>query len=386
MTTHATPVPRTRTDLARSWRSFLAGDRAGAGPAWLRLLWACLFSAALAVGFTVAGFAAFAHGDGAWRNLSGWVYWYGKNLVVSLTIGLTIHLFFEGSLSVLGVERVRALAGWRRTAYFMLVPMAGTAVGWPLGAEISGYELIGWQLWMQPNALAASILVALGITFVLQLLFNARSNQLKAERRAAEAQLRLLQGQMEPHFLFNTLANVLSLMEHDPPRARLMLEGFTDYLRSSLGSLRHQDATLGSELDLARAYLGLMKMRMEDRLRVDIDEDPALRSVPLPALLLQPLIENAIHHGLEAKLEGGSVCIAARTEGRALVLEVRDDGLGLAAPPRRRGAGMALANLRERLQVRYGAAASLSLAAGSPGTVATLRLPLPETPTHLARS
>jgi LytS/YehU family sensor histidine kinase len=185
---------------------------------------------------------------------------------------------------------------------------------------------------------------------------------------------------MEPHFLFNTLANVLSLIDHDAPRARLMLEGFTDYLRSSLGSLRHQDATLGSELDLARAYLGLMQMRMEDRLRFVIADDPALRGARLPALLLQPLVENAIHHGLEANVEGGRIGITARAEGRMLVVEVIDDGLGLAAPPRRRGAGMALANLRERLEVRYGHAASLTLTGGSPGAVATLRLPLQNTP------
>ncbi len=368
----------TADTLRRSWRAWLGGDRAGVGSRWLSLLWTVSFSAAVAVGFTVLGFAAYAGGGGAWRNLAGWGHWYGINLVVCLCIGLSIQAMFAIGHRLFDVDRVRAAGAPWRTLYFTGLPLLGLTIGWPLGAWLTGYRQIGWHLFEDPNALAGTLGVAMLITAIFQLLFSAKARQLQAEKRAAEAQLRLLQGQIEPHFLFNTLANVLSLIDHDAPRAKQMLASFTDYLRSSLGSLRHDQATLGSELDLAQAYLGLLQVRMEDRLRFHIDADPALREARLPPLLLQPLVENAIHHGLEPKVEGGALRVSARAEGGALVLEVTDDGLGLAAPPRRRGAGMALANLRERLLARYGAAASLQLtgvAAGA-GTVATLRLPL----------
>jgi len=251
-------------------------------------------------------------------------------------------------------------------------------IGWPLGVHFAGGHLSRWLSTPEgANIIAGSVLVGLMLSFLMHHWFGAKARQLDAERRATEAQLRLLQGQIEPHFLFNTLANVQALIDTDVPRARQMLESFTDYLRSSLGTLRAERATLGSELGLAEAYLSLLKTRMEERLSFDITNDPALSATPLPPLVLQPLVENAIHHGLEPKLDGGSVHIATRTEGRQLVIEVHDDGLGLAAPQRhRRGAGMALANLRERLAAQYGGSASLDLADAMPGTRVTLRLPL----------
>jgi sensor histidine kinase YesM len=162
-----------------------------------------------------------------------------------------------------------------------------------------------------------------------------------------EAQLRLLQAQMEPHFLFNTLANVLTLIEVEPQRARQMLESFTDYLRASLGKMRQDETSLGSELDLAEAYLRLLQLRMEDRLRFKIDVD------------------------------ADTLAIRARTDAGVLQLTVSDDGLGPDAPRRRStGNGIALDNLRQRLQALYGDAASLTIEPLQPGTRATLRLPL----------
>ena len=201
------------------------------------------------------------------------------------------------------------------------------------------------------------------------------ARRLQAEKRAAEAQLRLLQGQIEPHFLFNTLANVSSLMDDDVPRAKVMLESFTDYLRASLGNLRRLDATLGGELDLVGHYLELMKTRMEDRLQYSVHYDPHLRDVTMPPFLLQPLVENALHHGLEPKVEGGSVHISATIDANTLVLEVLDNGMGPDSTRRRPGSGMALANVRERLQAQYGDTASLTLTDANPGMRATMRLP-----------
>jgi sensor histidine kinase YesM len=195
-----------------------------------------------------------------------------------------------------------------------------------------------------------------------------------------------LQAQMEPHFLFNTLANVQSLIDHEPGKAKQMLDSFTTYLRASLGQLRASDSTLDAELALSETYLNLLQMRMEDRLHFHIEADATARAAQLPPLTLQPLVENAIHHGLEPKLEGGTVRVNARVQGERLLIEVRDDGLGLNAPPRRSarsaaGAGMALANLRQRLSARFGSDASVSLSDNQPGACVQLSLPYqPSTP------
>ena len=164
-----------------------------------------------------------------------------------------------------------------------------------------------------------------------------------------------------------------------------MLESFIDYLRCSLTHLRSDDSTLGDELAMAEAYLTLMRMRMAERLdfRIAVEHE-SLRQASIPPLLLQPLIENAVHHGLECKVEGGTVTVSARAERNQLVLDIEDDGLGISDPPVRRtghvGNGVALANLTERLAARYGTAASFTLAGLNRGARATLRLPLQTAP------
>ncbi len=369
-----------RALLRASWHSWIANDfRAPSGPGWLQWLWTLIFCAVLAVAFMLVGFFASASGRDAWRDPAVWAHLYGRNLVVCLTVGLLIHLMFDALRRwVPAVQQAPRWPTWKRALVFAGVPMLGVAIGWPLGVRLAGGDVGAWLDSREgANLVALSMLLSLTITFVLYHFFAAKSRQLEAERRATEAQLRLLQGQIEPHFLFNTLATVQALMDSDLPRARRMLESFTDYLRSSLGSLRRDDATLGDELDLVGAYLDLMKTRMDDRLRYEIVADIALREVRLPALALQPLVENAIHHGLEPKREGGTVRVQARAEGDTLVVEVDDDGLGLAAPPRRRkGAGVALANLRERLAALHGERARVALEDRHPGTRATLRMPL----------
>jgi two-component sensor histidine kinase len=370
-----------RAVLADSWHSWVSNDnRPRAGPWWLQWLWTGLFCASLALPFTVLGFLASARHAAAWRDMSGWAYWYGKNLIVCLTIGAIIHVLFDTSRRLFATpERVCAWKPWQRTLFFSGTPLLGVAIGWPLGLTLAGADIVAW--FGSPhgaNIVVGSVLVSLSITFLFHHFFAAKAHQAQAEKRATEAQLRLLQGQIEPHFLFNTLANVTSLIDHDTVKAKRMLESFTDYLRSSLTSLRRDDATLGSELDLVQAYLGVLKTRMEDRLQFSIDADPALRAAHLPPLLLQPLVENAIHHGIEPKVEGGRVRVSARLDGPTLVLEVADDGLGLDAPPRRAGSGLALVNLRERLRTQYGERATLTLGHARPGTLATLRLPYRE--------
>ena len=375
----------TRTLLAASWQSWISNDnRYRAGPWWLQWVWTLLFCMGLAVPFTVLGFFAFARGEGAWRNLAGWGYWYGKNLVVSLTIGVVIHLLFDITRQWLATPaRVARWKGWQRTTFFSGLPMLGVSIGWPLGVQLAGSDVTVWIGSREGNnIIVGTVLMSVMITFLFHHFFAAKAKQVEAERRATESQLRLLQAQIEPHFLFNTLANVQSLMDHDLPKAKQMLQSFTDYLRASLTTLRGEHSAVAQELALAQSYLDLLQARMEDRLRFSITADDATRAQPLPPLLLQPLVENAVVHGLEPSIEGGSVHVSARVEGAQLVLDVQDDGRGPDAPARhgaRPGAGMALDNIRQRLLARYGTAASLEVRATHPGTLARIKLPLQDT-------
>ncbi|MBI3155078.1 MAG: histidine kinase [Burkholderiales bacterium] len=279
-------------------------------------------------------------------------------------------------IPAIGKARIRGWSETGRTLFFGGVPLAGVAIGWPTGFWLVRRDADDWLARVDGDVVVGILLMSLLFSFVFFQIFSARSRQVVAERRALEAQLKLLQAQMEPHFLFNTLAGVQTLIDTEPDRAKRMLESFTDYLRATVGSLRTEDSTLAAELALADAYLALMRERMEDRLRYTVQADEGLQHARLPALMLQPLVENAIQHGLEPKVEGGTVRIGARRDGDALLVEVCDDGRGPEAPPRRGGHGVALDNLRQRLRGRWGDAASLTLAPAAPGTRATLRIPL----------
>jgi signal transduction histidine kinase len=372
-------MPIDRALLRASWRSWLSNDGSHVGPGWMQWLWTLMFCAGLAVMFTVMSFFA---GAGRLGSLAWWLRAYTQNLIVCLTIGALIHLLFQALVPLVGgPAAIRRWPNWKRTVFFSGTPLLGLVIGWPIGVQIAGGDLVAWFGSRSGlRIITASLLMALTISFLMHHWFAAKARQFEAEKRAAEAQLRLLQAQMEPHFLFNTLANVLSLIDADAPRAKRMLEAFTDYLRSSLGSLRRDDATLESELELVEAYLGLQQLRMDDRLRYSIAADPAVRAVALPPMLLQPLVENAVLHGLERKLEGGGIEVTARLDGAHLLIEVRDDGLGPGRAAPRPGHGLALTNLRERLRSRYGDAASLDVMPAHPGTRATLRLPLSAQP------
>jgi signal transduction histidine kinase len=189
-----------------------------------------------------------------------------------------------------------------------------------------------------------------------------------------QARLSALQAQIEPHFLFNTLANVKRLYETAPGRGREMLSGLIDYLRAALPTMRQSGSTLRRELELARSYLTILQMRMGERLRFAIDAPPALLEAEVPPLVLGTLIENALKHGLAPLPQGGSIEIRAAGEAGQLRLEVRDTGRGFSGSG---GSGVGLANTRSRLAALYGGAATLALAANDPsGVVATVVLPL----------
>jgi signal transduction histidine kinase len=195
------------------------------------------------------------------------------------------------------------------------------------------------------------------------------------QRAALSAKLSALQAQVEPHFLFNTLANLKYLIRTDGDAAQLMLDHLVGYLQNALPDMRSVSSTVGRELALAGDYLSIMRIRMGERLRFRIDADDAVRALPFPPAMLISLVENAIKHGLESATRPGDLLISAVIDGAALRLTVRDNGAGLSDQP---GQGLGLANIHERLQLLYGERASLAVAAPADGGVeATLSVPLP---------
>ena len=195
-------------------------------------------------------------------------------------------------------------------------------------------------------------------------------------KQAAEAELKLMQAQIEPHFLFNTLASVQYLTETDPPQASRLLGHLLEYLRAAVPQLRSASTTLGQELEMVEAYLSILKMRMGPRLAFAIDVPDALRAQPFPPVLLISVVENAVEHGLEPQAAGGTVRIEATQTGDRLRIAVTDTGRGLAAAPARPGQGVGLANVRERIAALYGAQGRFALEdrAGG-GAQATIEIP-----------
>jgi signal transduction histidine kinase len=207
---------------------------------------------------------------------------------------------------------------------------------------------------------------------------NAESEALK--RQVIEARMAAMQAQVEPHFLFNTLASIDHLIEVDPPRASQMQKNLIALLRASMPTMREANANggtrdLGRELAVIRPYLEILKMRMEERLQTEIDVPEGLLSAEFPPMMIQGLVENAIKHGLEPKAEGGSLKVKAEIVHGKLAVTVADTGLGFGRAATS-GTGVGLANIRERLQLLHGARASVTVTENQPsGTVVTITVP-----------
>jgi len=332
-------------------------------------------------------FFAAVHGIQAGRfgSLAWWRDDVPGHLLVSTSVTTCFAAAFRGLERLAPqawLDAIVAWRDWRAGAFYTGLSVLCTAVGVVIGLAIVDlvFRTPGWYRVVAQPSFWGEIL---GVTSCISLLFGwryrARWKQERLQARITEAQLKLLQGQIEPHFLFNTLANVQSLIDFDPERAKLMLERFTDYLRSSLGQLRGEQTTLAQEFAMLEAYLGLMQLRMGERLQTRLDLPAELAGIALPPLLLQPLVENAIHHGLEPKIEGGTITVSARRADGRLCIRVADDGQGLDGPRRRPGNGVALDNIRARLAAAFGPGATLDLLPrDGGGTLAHLSIPLPD--------
>lgn len=264
-----------------------------------------------------------------------------------------------------------------------------TAVAIPLG-YVSGHAIAHTLLGQPVQIFSLAHGRQIGILFTLigsgvcvyflwtrDQLARAAAARSEAQRLAAESKLRLLQAQIEPHMLFNTLANLRSLVDEDPSQAKAMIDGLIMYLRSTLAASRTESTTLGGEFAQLRAYLEIMSLRMGPRLAWQLDLPDDLQQSAVPPMLLQPLVENAIKHGLEPKVGAGNIDVRSRRTANGIEIVIADDGLGLPPEGASNGAdSYGLVHVRERLKSAYGARASLTLARQTPhGVCATVRIP-----------
>ncbi|MTV36471.1 sensor histidine kinase [Duganella radicis] len=318
-------------------------------------------------------------------------------LLMSNLIGAMIH---AGS-----VLSNRFLHGWPRRARGLprvLFSMALMGVSVPLGIALGNLIWRGTnplKLLTNRSVMTEALVIGAVVALLLYMVRRAADQRAakaveearqkeflaSSARMLAEARLRALQAQIEPHFLYNTLANVVSLIGPRPAQAQHMLERFIDYLRASLAASRSEEATLDSESKLIAAYLDVLAVRMGERLRYRIELPDELRQFRIAPMLLQPVVENAIAHGLEPKVEGGEIVVSARIEGAQVAIRISDTGAGLnEAASRKPGGGVGLSNLRERLRSLYGAAAKVELSENQPcGMTVRLMLPLNASPTSI---
>jgi len=204
------------------------------------------------------------------------------------------------------------------------------------------------------------------LTAITTRLQEEQIRALENEKNMLQARFKLLQAQIEPHFLFNTLANIEGLLTRDVKTAGTMLNNLTHYLRASLKKSRKTRIPLKEELEMVRAYLEIFRVRMRERLRYRLECDEKLNDVYVPPMLIQPLVENSILHGLEPKPEGGEIIVSVRWSKEGLRIEVADTGQGLGQTEKQ---GLGLSNVRERLILYYGEKATLHIEENQPGGV-----------------
>ena len=307
---------------------------------------------------------------------------FTTNLIISLSVGFTIQTLIS-LVSPLVSER-SALIQWLAIGFTLVIAvLIGLSLGfWLTGVSSSPHDEL------EHTMLLASVTIGIFFGSLAIWFFYTRAQlseaesfalQLKLgnvsrEKQLSEARLNLLQAQIEPHFLFNTLATVHSLIEQDPKRASSLLEEVNTYLRAALDHSRSKGCLLSHEIDLLRSYLDIMKIRMDERLSFDILVDEGVLKLPFPPMLLQPLVENAIKHGLEPKVNGGTLQISGMQKDDKLCLDVIDSGVGFADF---KGEGIGLSSVRERLNTLYNGAASFDIIElGNRGVRASIQIPV----------
>ena len=336
---------------------------------------------AIALAFTLVLAGRVVLDPSAYLFLSGW-----ELALASARHALDLLPVGVGLLLVYGLadEALPPSAPWRLPAFIAIQAAATVVVVAAYFAAILGLERLPSLTMVATQSIGwgtAGILCAL----IAEADRRARrleatslavaAEQTRLAREETEQQLQLLQAQIEPHFLFNTLANLRRLYRMQPDAGAQMFARLQHYLQSALPQLRRRHAPLGDELTLLHAYLDLFQVRMGERLRYAVDVPTALRECDFPPVLLLTLVENALKHGLDPKPGGGRVDIRAHLEGNQLCVEVADDGVGFGGASTG-GTGVGLVNVRRRLATLYGARAGFELVAqAGGGVVARVRLP-----------
>lgn len=308
---------------------------------------------------------------------------FSKELLISQCIGLSILT------SYLGLSQLIELKGWRN-----LIPLlTGSLIGISIDIFIQALQLNASLdfVWESLRNNYTNILAMMFIAFffgaIIIAFFIYRENmyqhrtRLQAEqisnldhqKTIVETNLRMLQAQIEPHFLFNTLSNVISLIEKEPVKSKHLLESLTEFLRASLKRSSEQGQDLDNEINLIQYYLAIMKTRFGKRLDYTIQKQPEVGNCKFPPLLLQPLVENAIIHGIEPVREGGRVDIHIARQGDKLLLTVADTGKGLSTNSIK---GFGLRNIRDRIRSIYPDQGQLVIEENHPsGVIASIEVP-----------
>lgn len=358
--------------FSAAWRPSLDNLRQRTQPSyfWLRTLW----TSPIATRAAVAGVVAFAAMAWAFPTKVGG---YGE---------VTAMIYMVTCMTgVLRSARRKPLPerslSWHCSQGFWMGSVLAS-IGWEAGIlQLVGQAPAHMTLYYAGAAFALH--ASEWFSFSQQRDLALRAERAEQSRQLAEVRLQMLKNQIEPHFIFNTLAHLKALIRVDAVAAERMADELSDFLRASLQSLREDRMTVAQDFELVRAYLALASLRMGTRLNVDLQMEPATAHLPVPPLMLQTLVENAIQHGLEPKVGPGQIGVSARLDASGpthrLVLVVSDDGVGF-GQAKNGGSGLGLVNIRERLATAYGSAAQLSLSANTPqGVVATLSLPIPAT-------
>jgi signal transduction histidine kinase len=312
---------------------------------------------------------------------------------------LWARLFVVGAVMLLGYEAANAGFPHLKWPWLKLVQLqiAALVVFSTIGTIASGLligrsvdDMINVEPIFWGMVIFTAVAIGVGVLTATVLVYREQAARAAAgvaqadaqrhelEKQVLEARLKLMQAQIEPHFLFNTLANVQHLVEANPPLAAKTLESLITYLRAALPEMREGGTSLGREARMAEAYLEIQQIRMGKRLAFSVDVPPPLRDLPFPPMMLMTLVENAIKHGIDPMQQGGEILVgAARDADNALIVSVADNGQGLATWS---NTGIGLQNIRERLHALFGRQAKLVLEENAPrGVVAKIRIPVDKT-------
>ncbi|MFL9878516.1 histidine kinase [Herbaspirillum rhizosphaerae] len=307
-----------------------------------------------------------------------------ENLVFSMCIGTTAMVLIDcGRIFLWGKDEPN-----KPGFFLMLLIFAPLSffIGNAIASALIGRPIEWFTLSQANNTIGIIVLILLVCVGATLFYWNREkmaaleARNVIIEKQAVQAQLQMLQAQIEPHMLFNTLATLQTLISTEPIRAQQMLDQLIHYLRATLSTSRSTQTSLGQEFELTKAYLGLMSLRMGLRLTYSLQLPDELKPTPIAPMLLQPLVENAIRHGLEPKVEGGDCTVRVNVHDGMLIVSVFDTGMGLSTTTsynKPESIHLGLENIRARLDALYGPLAELTLTHNIPqGTVAQITIPL----------